>query len=174
MKKKNRIIAEYGLSEDLALQLVKNDKSDEFEKLRAGYKIDPVIIASTLAYTIKELKREGIEVNSLDLKVLGDTFSLLEEDRIPAASIPAILRSIALNRYSAREAAFKEGLEKLSPEDVEKIIDNIITSNTGLIKERGMAAMGSLMGMAMGKLKGKADGKLVNKLIKDKLIKLVD
>lgn len=173
-EKKNRIIAEYGLSEDLALQLVKNDKSDEFEKLRAGYKIDPVIIASTLAYTIKELKREGIEVNSLDLKVLGDTFSLLEEDRIPAASIPAILRSIALNRYSAREAAFKEGLEKLSPEDVEKIIDNIITSNTGLIKERGMAAMGSLMGMAMGKLKGKADGKLVNKLIKDKLIKLVD
>jgi glutamyl-tRNA(Gln) amidotransferase subunit E len=38
-----------------------------------------------------------------------------------------------------------------------------------MVEERGMGAMGPLMGMSMKKLKGKADGKLVNKLLRDKL-----
>lgn len=61
----------------------------------------------------------------------------------------------------------------MGEDEVECIIDNLISSNNGLIKERGMAAMGSLMGMAMKELKGKADGKLVNRLVKEKLIKMV-
>lgn len=168
-EKKDRIIKEYGLSEDLASQLVKNSKADDFEKLKAVHTTDSITIASTLAYTIKELRREGLKVEALNLDILGETFSLVDENKIPAASVPAVLRSVALHGYSAQEAASKEGLEKLREEDVEKIIEEIFSSNTDLIKERGMAAMGSLMGLAMKKLKGKADGKLVNKLIKDKL-----
>ena len=169
-EKKDRIMKEYGLSEDLASQLVKNSKADDFEKLKATHTTDSITIASTLAYTIIELRREGLKVETLNLDILGETFSLVDENKIPAASVPAVLRSVALHGYSAQEAASKEGLEKLREDDVEKIIDEIIFSNTDLIKERGMAAMGSLMGIAMKKLKGKADGKLVNKLIKDKLI----
>jgi glutamyl-tRNA(Gln) amidotransferase subunit E len=57
----------------------------------------------------------------------------------------------------------------LSEEDVEKIIAEIVSSNAKMVEERGMGAMGPLMGMAMKQLKGKADGKLVNKLLRDKL-----
>ena len=76
-EKRNRIIVKHGLSEDLATQLVKNDKVDDFEKLDAIYNLDSPIIASTLAYTIKELKREGLNVDSLDLKVLEKVFRAL-------------------------------------------------------------------------------------------------
>ena len=160
-EKRNRIIVKHGLSEDLATQLVKNDKVDDFEKLDAIYNLDSPIIASTLAYTIKELKREGLNVDSLDLKVLEKVFSYINENK-------------AKNGYSVREAVKKEGLEKLSNEEVETIIDDIISLNNDIIMQRGMAAMGPLMGMVMKSLKGKADGKLVNKLLKDKLIKLID
>ncbi len=173
-EKKNRIIAEYGLSEDLATQLVKNDKVDDFEKLDAIYNLDSTIIASTLAYNIKELKREGLNVDSLDLMVLKEVFSYINENKIPTASISAVLRSVAKNGYSVREAVKKEGLEKLSNEEVEMIIDDVISLNNDMIIQRGLAAMGPLMGIVMKSLKGKADGKLVNKLLKDKLIKMID
>jgi glutamyl-tRNA(Gln) amidotransferase subunit E len=154
--------------------LVRIDKTSEFEKLKAEYKVDSSIIASTLAYTIKELKRERLNVDALDLKVLGEVFFYINENKIPAASIPAVLRSVARHGYSVSEAVKEEGLEKLSKAEVELIIDNSISSNNDIIKERGMEAMGPLMGIVMKSLKGKADGKLVNKLLKDKLIKLID
>jgi glutamyl-tRNA(Gln) amidotransferase subunit E len=173
-EKKNRIIAKYGLSEDLATQLVKNDKVDDFEKLEAVFNLDSTIIASTLAYTIKELKREGLNVDILDLIVLEEVFSYINRNKIPTASITAVLRSVAKNRYSVREAVKNEGLEKLSNEEVEMIIDDVLSSNNEIIIQRGMTAMGPLMGIVMKSLKGKADGKLVNKLLKDKLIKLIN
>ena len=173
-EKKNRIIAKYGLSEDLATQLVKNDKVDDFEKLEAVFNLDSTIIASTLAYTIKELKREGLNVDILDLIVLKEVFSYINRNKIPTASITAVLRSVAKNRYSVREAVKNEGLEKLSNDEVEMIIDDVLSSNNEIIIQRGMTAMGPLMGIVMKSLKGKADGKLVNKLLKDKLIKLIN
>ena len=173
-EKKNRITAKYGLSEDLATQLVKNNKVDDFEKLEAVYNLDSTVIASTLAYTIKELKREGLNVDILDLVVLKEVFSYIHENKIPTASITAVLRSVAKNGYSVREAIKNEGLEKLSNDEVEMMIDNVISSNNEIIMQRGMAAMGPLMGIVMKSLKGKADGKLVNKLLKDKLIKLIN
>jgi glutamyl-tRNA(Gln) amidotransferase subunit E len=173
-EKKNRIIAKYGLSEDLATQLVKNDKVDDFEKLEAVFNLDSTIIASTLAYTIKELKREGLNVDILDLIVLEEVFSYINRNKIPTASITAVLRSVAKNRYSVREAVKNEGLEKLSNDEVEMIIDDVLSSNNEIIIQRGMTAMGPLMGIVMKSLKGKADGKLVNKLLKDKLIKLIN
>ena len=84
------------------------------------------------------------------------------------------MRSVAKNRYSVREAVKNEGLEKLSNEEVEMIIDDVLSSNNEIIIQRGMTAMGPLMGIVMKSLKGKADGKLVNKLLKDKLIKLIN
>ncbi|WP_371133314.1 hypothetical protein [Sediminibacterium sp.] len=42
-----------------------------------------------------------------------------------------------------------------------------------MVKERGMGAMGPLMGMAMKELKGKADGKLVNKLLRENIGKFL-
>ena len=173
-EKKNRMTAKYGLSEDLATQLVKNNKVDDFEKLEAEYNLDSTVIASTLAYTIKELKREGLNVDILDFVVLKEVFSYINENKIPTASITAVLRSVAKNGYSVREAVKNEGLEKLSNGEVEMMIGNVISSNNEIIVQRGMSAMGPLMGIVMRSLKGKADGKLVNKLLKDKLIKLID
>ena len=169
-EKKQRLIRTHGLSDDLASRLVKMDKAHDFEKLQSSYKVDPTTIASTLAYTVKEIKREGFNAD-FNLDQLGETFKMVERGQIPAAATPAVLRSVAEHGYTPEVAAKKEGLEKLTDEEIEDIVDEIISENSDMIKERGRGAMGPLMGKAMAKLQGKADGKLVNKLLREKIDK---
>jgi glutamyl-tRNA(Gln) amidotransferase subunit E len=168
-EKKSRIIEQYNLSEDLAKQLVRTDRVDSFEEIKAESGVDSTTVASTLAYTLKELRREGCMVDELNNNILLDAFNLLEEGKISKDAITPILANVCKEGNSPEEAAESLNLVMLSETDVEKIIGEIISSNRKMIDERGTGAMGPLMGMAMKKLKGKADGKLVNKLLKDKL-----
>lgn len=55
--------------------------------------------------------------------------------------------------------------EQLSEEEIEKFVEEAI-STTGATS---MSDMGKLMGALMPKIKGRADGNLVNKIVKDKL-----
>ncbi|MGV8143552.1 MAG: Glu-tRNA(Gln) amidotransferase subunit GatE [Methanothermobacter sp.] len=172
-EKKERIREEHDLSEDLASQLIRMDKAEDFENLTPRYnKVEPTLIASTLAYTIKELRREGLDVNLLTLEILEDTLDLIERDTIPAAAVPDVLRSVAKNGYTPQEAAQKEGLKKLNENEVQDTIHELVLENHELIKQRGMGAMGPLMGKAMAKFQGKADGKQVNKLLREEIDKI--
>jgi len=168
-EKKARLIKEYSLSEDLAAQLVRTGKADNFEKIKAEVNADSTTLASTLAYTLKELKRDGCYTENLDESVMIDLFSLLVEGKISRDAIPQILENVCKKGNSPLKAAENLNLIMLSLEDVEKIIIEIVESGKEMISNRGIGAMGPLMGMAMKKLKGKADGNLVNKLLKDKI-----
>ena len=168
-EKKARIIKQYNLSEDLAKQLVRTDRVISFEEIKAESNVDSTTLASTLAYTLKELKRDGCMVDELNNAILMDTFNLLEGGKISKDAIPQILANVCNEGNSPQEAAESLNLMMLSEADVENIIGEVIESNKKMIGERGMGAMGPLMGMAMKKLKGKADGKLVNKLLRDKI-----
>ncbi len=172
--KKERIMETYGLTDDIATGLVKQGRVDDLERIMGEVKdINPVVPASNLAYTFKELRREGCDLGKVDIDVLIEIYSYVEADTIPAASTPTLIRD-ACNGIEPSESIEKHGLKKLGEDEVEAVIDDLIASNDHIIKERGMAAMGSLMGMAMKELKGKADGKLVNGLIKEKLIKMTE
>lgn len=173
-EKRERMINEYGLSEDLATQLVRTDRVDIFEEIKAKLNVDSTIVASTLAYTLKELRRDGCDVDGLNDEVFFEMFLLLEEGKISKDAVSAILENVCKEGNSPKKAAESLDLMMLSPHDVEKIIIGIVDSNTEMIKERGMGSMGPLMGMAMKKLKGKADGKLVNKFLKDKIQSIIN
>jgi len=55
--------------------------------------------------------------------------------------------------------------EQLSPEEVEKVIDELIQS----VGATTMKDMGKVMGMANKKMAGKADGKLIAEIVKKRL-----
>ena len=167
--KKLRIIEQYNLSDDMASQLVRLDKVEDFEDIMSSLKIDPTIVGSTLAYTLKELKREGHDVSKLDPQMLKETFALVENGKIVNEAVSNVLVGLIHENASPEETARKLNLIMLSEEKVEDIIDDLISKNIKIIKERGMGAMGALMGKSMQKLHGKADGKLVNKFLKDKI-----
>ena len=55
--------------------------------------------------------------------------------------------------------------EQLSPEEVEKVIDEVIN----LVGAKSIKDMGKVMGMANKQLAGKADGKLIAEFVKKRL-----
>jgi glutamyl-tRNA(Gln) amidotransferase subunit E len=168
-EKKIRITEQYNLSEDIASQLVRLDKVNDFEDIMTSSKLDPTNVGSTLAYTLKEIRRDGNDVSKLDTSLLKGTFALVEEGKIAKEAVQDVLVGLCNEKSSPEETASRLNLIMLSEEDVESIIDELISENIKMVEERGMGAMGALMGKSMQKLQGKADGKLVNKLLRDKI-----
>jgi len=69
----------------------------------------------------------------------------------------------------AEEAGF-------TPADTSAVADAVkavITSRADFITERGMAAVGPLMGMVMAELGGSADGALVSQILREKISEIL-
>jgi len=171
-EKKARIMEQYGLSEDLANQLVRRDKVEQFEDIMVNSKVDATLVASTISYTLKEIERDGYLVDKLFANnQLEETFQLLIDEKVSKDAVPQVLMGVLRDNISAEDAAKKLNLMMISEEQVLDIIKKIVSTNGKLLHERGQGAMGSLMGMAMKELKAKADGQLVNKLLREEIQK---
>jgi len=55
---------------------------------------------------------------------------------------------------------------------VEAAVEEVVAENADMIRERGMGAMGPLMGAVMSKLGGSADGKTVSNALRSKITKI--
>jgi glutamyl-tRNA(Gln) amidotransferase subunit E len=170
-EKKERIIKEYCLSEDLSGQLVRQNKVEDFEEILNEVNVDKTMVASLLAYSLKELKRDGHAIENLNLQTIKEILELLKNGKISKDALFDIFGYVADNKVSPSEAAQFLNLMMLSEDDVAVIIEQIVSNNESMVKERGMGSMGPLMGMAMKQLKGKADGKLVNTLLRENIQK---
>lgn len=173
-EKKARIIEEYKLSEDLANQLVRRLEADRFEEIIEAVNVDSTPVASLLAYDLREIKREGKDIDTLTNDHLIDIFKLFEEEKIAKDSIRKLTVAVIENPNDEVETiAENNNLTLLDSEDIEKIISAIVNENSDMVQERQMGAMGPLMGMAMKELKGKADGSVVNKIVREEIQKLI-
>lgn len=172
--KQARIIEEYKLSEDLASQLVKRQVADTFEEILSDVDVDATPVASLLAYDLREIKREGHDINMLTPDHFKGIFTLLSEGKIAKDSVRKLaVETINSPEMDISEIAEANNLTMLSEDDVKNIIAEIVANNEGMVKERQMGAMGPLMGMCMKQLKGKADGKLVNQTVREEIQKLI-
>jgi len=59
--------------------------------------------------------------------------------------------------------------EALPTEELEKIIDDVISSNLDEIRKRKDKAVNLIMSKVMSKVKGRAEGKVILELIKSRL-----
>lgn len=175
--KKERLIKEYNLSEDLAGQLVRRLKADDFEDIiskMGSSKIDYTTLASILAYDLREIKREGHDVSVVTNDRLIAIFKLLEDSKISKDALSEIIIETSKNPDLNPETITEnKNLQVLDESAVQNIIEEIVNKNSSMVEERKMGAMGPLMGMAMKELKGKTNGKIVNKLLKEEINKLI-
>jgi len=138
------------------------------EDLRNSLKNRNGVVTSTLRLLISEIKNARI-AKGKDLTEEEITSVVQKSAKQHKESIEAFEKA---NRDELvdREKAELEVLKKYLPEqitgqEVERIVDEVI-SQTGVsnIKE-----MGKVMGQVMGKLKGQADGNLVSEIVAKKL-----
>jgi glutamyl-tRNA(Gln) amidotransferase subunit E len=60
-------------------------------------------------------------------------------------------------------------LESVSDDDMNRIIDSIISERMDFVRERGISATAPLMGVVMKKLRGKVDGMKVELTLRKRI-----
>ena len=158
-EKTERFIKEYGLSKELAYQIARSEHSDFFESLAKRMKLSPKIIASTLVSTLKELKREGYEIERLSYEDLTRVLRFVEKGKIAKEAIPEVLIKVI------ETGKFEIEITTMSEEEISKLIRKILNERKDFVFEKGMYSAKPLMGVVMKEVRGKVDGKKVMEIL---------
>ncbi len=139
-----------GINEELAWQIIHEDRDDLFESIvkKFGY---PTVVARAL-------------INGCDNVDYARIFSALAEGKFAKEAIDEIVE----------RACNGEDLQALiesfsSRVDVDSIIEKIVREKEQLIEERGMGAFKPLMGLVMKELRGRVDGRVVSERLRSRL-----
>ncbi len=171
--KLKRLMKEYELNEKLARQVVDSEYALLFEEIARESGVSPTTIAAVLTETIKALRRDGVEVDNVSDEQIQELFSFVGTGKTAKEAVPDIVIWLSKHEGSSVEAAIESlGLTMLSEMEIVKIIDDLLAENEKLVKERGKAAFGALMGFAMRKIRGRAKAELVSRVLREKLEKI--
>ena len=165
-----RLISDYGLSEKLAWQVVDSDYLALFEEAVRETGVPATVVATVLTETLKSLRREGFDVGKLGEGQLLELFRLVGRRETFKESIPEVLKWLCQHEgASAREAVEALGLKAMSEEELREVVEEVLSKEDELIREKGMRALGPLMGAVMRLVRGRADPARVRALIEEGL-----
>ncbi|MBC2762327.1 MAG: Glu-tRNA(Gln) amidotransferase subunit GatE [ANME-2 cluster archaeon] len=179
-ERKARYMEELGLNEELA-GIVASKHLELFELIIAEVPgIDPTLVASTLVNTLTKLRRESLRLESeltheFDIDKVEpyhyvEVFKLFVSGGAAKEVIPDLLIGIAQNpKMYVKDIAKNMGLGQKRIEDIELIVENIINQRIDFVEERGIGAVGPLMGEVMKEFRGSVDGKVLSALLKEKI-----
>ena len=167
-----RLVKQYGINAQQARQMVRQDRYDMFEAL-CQFDGMASIAATTLLNTYGELETAGIDISAFDTKRMTDLFRMLSESKFAKEALPAILKEMGSTGCDAEKAVKKLGLESVDESEAVAIIAKIVNERADFVKEKGMGAVGGLMGPVMGALRGKLDGKRANEILMAEIKKLL-
>lgn len=167
-----RYMKKLKLSKDLAEQLSVHPQNTLFEELVNQHKVDATAVANTLLSTVINLRRANLDIEKIEVQDYHSIFAAITVGKLSKGSIESVLTAICKSedRRSIDEHIEQLGLQMISEDAVRDIITKVIEKNPSFL-ERGMAAMGPLMGKVMKELGGSADGKLVSTIIREELQK---
>ena len=171
-QKLRRLMKEYHLNEKLARQVLDSEYFELFEEIAEKTKASPTMIAAFLTETLKALKREGVPTENLSNDKLIEIFCMVGKGELAKEALEEVATWLSRNKdATVKEAIEKLGLKMLTQEELEKIIDTVVSENAELIKQRGSRAFAPLMGMIMRQVRGKAKAETVSQILKRKLEK---
>ena len=175
-QRKDRYMKEWGLNEELAGRMAYSAHFTLFEEVMSEVKgVNPMLVATTLMSTLPELRRDGVAVENLNINHFLQVFELVNSGGVAKEALPTLLRALSDQPgMTARDAAASLDLESIDDESVERIVEDIITQRMDFVKERGMGAVGPLMGEVMKELRGNVDGKTLSSLLKKKIEEHLD
>ncbi len=169
------IETKYKINPQLAEQIFDSRYIGLFENIVGKIETNPTFVASVLCSSITNLERIGLDSNLLKNEEIFKIFELLEKGKIAKESIDIIFENIMSGKSKNIEEAMKNAsIESVNEEDLEKIIENIVDKNEGIIKNQKERAIGPLMGIVMKELRGKASGEMINNLLSKNIQKKLE
>ncbi len=166
-----RLVKDYGINAQQAHQIVRQSRDDLFCQIASEFDLASVA-ATTFQNTFQELEHEGIDTDLFTYDDLYAVFSGLKAGKFAKEAIPAILKEMA--KGTDLETTVKKlGLSAVDAGEAAAIIEKIVSERADFVREKGMGAIGGLMGPVMGALRGKIDGKQANELLTAAIRKLL-
>jgi len=179
-ERKARYMEELGLNEELA-GIVASKHLELFDRIIMEVPgIDPTLVASTLVNTLTKLRRESLrqeselthefDIDKVEPHHYFDVFKLFVSGGAAKEVIPDLLIGIAQHpKMDVEDIAKNMGLGQKRIEDIELTVENIIDQRIDFVKERGLGAVGPLMGEVMKEFRGSVNGKVLSALLKEKI-----
>jgi len=173
-----RFVREFELDEGLARQVAFSERLPLFEKAVAAG-VRPTLAARTLLATCRELARDGVEVARVSEEEILALLSAVECGRAAKEAIPDLLTELARTAGGAGtpgervDAAIEKMGPAVSQADVEEIVRRIVAEREAFAREKGMGALGPLMGVVMQELRGSVDGKVISETLRRELQRLL-
>jgi glutamyl-tRNA(Gln) amidotransferase subunit E len=167
----SKFARKYDLPPQLAEPLYDSERRDLFETVAGEFKLPPRFVASTLIDSFLNLAREGVKVDELLDSKISEAFAALASGKFAKEALPEVIKQLALDHgLSIDEALAKAGLGRMTAEELEEVVDEVIAQNIDLVRSRGASgSMSTLMGRVMQRVRGKVDGKVVNETLSAKL-----
>ena len=120
-----------------------------------------------------------LEFGTFNVPALSVAIHLRESGQITREGIlPLVEESTSRNitelTHWMLSEAKSRGFIPADNREVEDAVEAIMIEKADFISERGMSAVGPLMGLVMQKLGGSADGKIVSQVLRDKISSISD
>ena len=162
-----RLVREHGINAQQAQQVVRQGYDVLLARIAIDYDLASVA-ATLLLNTFPELEKDGVAVQELSEESILAAMGRLKEGRFAKEALPVLFREMAKG-MDVDQAAESLGLEALDQDQAAGIIRSMIAARSDFVKEKGMAAVGPLMGPVMQELRGKLDGKAAADLLKKEI-----
>ncbi len=166
-----RYAEEYDLNLQQSRQLFRKGYDLIFEEIvdNTG---NPSVVANTFLQTFPELEKEGYDMNNIEDDKLKSLFKKFSDGGFAKEGILDIIKELVEGK-SVEEAIDSAGIESVDALYVREAITKILDEREGFVNERGLSALGPIMGVVMKELRGKADGEMVSNILKEELAKRV-
>ena len=170
----NTLARKYSLNRKHAEQIFDSNYLGIFEEIASLTKVQPTFIVSKLTEDLINLERQGLDTTVLTDEIIIDVFRRLDAGTIAKESIALIFEKILRKESITIDQAIEGlGITTISDQEMEMTIDKILEENMPVIRAKGMASLGMLMGRSMSVLRGKIDGQKINSTLRKKLEQLM-
>ena len=161
----------YKTSEETIKSFVMGDDFLLIKSLLKEFEDMASIVITTVNETYVALRRNSVPVENLREDHYKMIFKAAQKGIISKDAISIIMKVLAEHpELTIEQAKEKAGIKMISESDLNNIVQQGIDKNLELIKQRGMGAMGAVMGFVKLQLgEGGFDGKTVSDLIKTKI-----
>ena len=151
--------SEMPLNDEESKQIVSRNLDYKFRNFMKYYE-EPRTISRLLLHTLPNLKSKNGEI--INEEAITKVLELVKKEKIAKEGIEDAL----IQANSGKDIKIKnKNIEK----DIVKFIDKLIDEKIDFIKQRGMEAIGPLMGPVMSEFRGEMDGAKINALLIKKI-----
>ena len=166
-----KLYSKWGLNEKHAQEMKLSNFARLFErKVLEG--ADAKKTAVFLLEALVEARRNGAALENLGEKELEEFIGGINSGKIPKeVQVDLLIEKSRKPAKPLNEIINEKGAVGAGGKEVEEAVRKVVHENIEMVKSKGLAALGPLMGDVMKELKGKASGKEISDALKKEIEK---